>query len=127
MGTRAVLGAVALAIALTLSGCSREETPPPPEAAVKTPEEINAAVRAELEKAAKALQSDDLAKQAAPAAAAPNAMSEKDMEEARKAIEGMLENVRKELEQKSASLGQPAPGAAPGPAADASSPPAPQQ
>jgi hypothetical protein len=46
-------------------------------------------------------------------------MSEKDMAEARKAIEGMLENVRKELEQKSAALGKPidpnAPAAPPAP------------
>jgi hypothetical protein len=105
-------------------GCSRSEapTPPPAPAATASPDEANARVRAELEKATQELQIDETVKQLPAAGESPAGMSEKDMAEARKAIEGMLENVRKELEQKSAELGKPVDPNAPTAPADPAAP-----
>jgi hypothetical protein len=128
MKFHAVLCALALVGTAPL-GCSRSETPPPAPAPAAAPLPIDAPerARAELEKATQELQVDETLKQLPAAGESPAAMSEQEMAEARKAIEGMLENVRKELEAKSASLGPPADPHAPVPMApDASPPNAPQ-
>ena len=88
---------LALCVLTLLSGaplaCSRSDAPPPADAAARA--------RADLEKAASGLQPGG-------AAQSPAAMSEKDMAEARKAIDGMLEGVRAELARKSAASGNAA-------------------
>ncbi len=96
---------------------------PPAPAAAPPETEANERVRSDLEKATQELQVDDALKEVPTAGESPSAMSEKDMAEARKAIEGMLENVKKELEEKSAALGKPAdPNAAAAPAVTAPQP-----
>lgn len=105
-------------------GCSRSESPPPPPApdAATSAADANERIRAELEKATKELQIDPAVQNLPSAGESPAAMSEKDMAEARKAIESMLDNVRKELEEKSASLAKPADPNAPAPTPTAPTP-----
>lgn len=76
-------------------GCSPDEKPPvvapPPAAATPVPDAAEQA-RAELEKAARELQ-------------APAAPGTPEAEEARKAVEAMLQDVRQQLQQKAAEIG----------------------
>jgi hypothetical protein len=107
MELRVAFAALALASS-SLVGCSRDEVPPPTPAVAPSPSD--AAERT----TARERQLDDALEQAPVAGESPAALSEQDMVEARKAIESMLESVKKELEQKSAVLGQPVtPNAAP--------------
>jgi hypothetical protein len=113
MKLRAAFAALALASS-PLVGCSRDEVPPPTPAVAPSPSDAAERARSELYGTARDLQVDDALKQSPVAGESPAALSEQDMVEARKAIEKMLESVKKELEQKSAALGQPVtPNAAP--------------
>ena len=103
-----LLGGAAIGIAVMLA-CSREETlreeataaATAPQATGIAPADEAARVRAELEKAAREIQGTN---DTAPTPTTPES------EEARKELDTMLQDVRKQLEQKASELGtvQPA-------------------